>query len=87
MRKSTVLTAAALFVVGVAVCPSPADTKGKRLSDIPVTKTTDKASPTLMRSIRAPRDAATGQAKTERPLSTVALHITASIDRTPWRPC
>jgi len=66
MRESIVLTAAALFVVGVAVCPSPADAKGRKLSDIPVTKTTDKASPTLMRSIRAPRDAATGQASGKR---------------------
>jgi type VI protein secretion system component Hcp len=34
--------------------------------DITVTKTTDKASPTLMRSITAPRDAATGQASGKR---------------------
>jgi len=66
MRKSTVLIAAALFVVGVAVCPNAAAAKGKKLSDIPVTKTTDKASPTPMRSIRAPRDAATGQATGKR---------------------
>jgi len=66
MRKSTVLTAAAFFVVAVAACPGPADAKGKKVSDIPVTKTTDKASPTLMRSITAPRDAATGQASGKR---------------------
>jgi type VI protein secretion system component Hcp len=36
------------------------------VSDISVTKTTDKASPTLMRSTTAPRDVATGQASGKR---------------------
>ena len=67
MRESIVLTAAALFVVAAALCPSPANAKDKpKVSDISVTKTTDKASPTLMRSITAPRDAATGQASGKR---------------------
>jgi type VI protein secretion system component Hcp len=35
------------------------------VSDISVTKTTDKSSPTLMRST-APRDSATGQASGKR---------------------
>ena len=61
MRKSIVLTAAALFAAAAA-CPIPAESKDKpKVSDISVTKTTDKASPTLMRST-APRDVATGQA-------------------------
>jgi type VI protein secretion system component Hcp len=64
MRKSIVLTAAALFAAAAA-CPSPAESKDKpKVSDISVTKTTDKASPTLMRT--APRDIATGQASGKR---------------------
>jgi type VI protein secretion system component Hcp len=64
MRKSIVLTAAALFAAAAA-CPSPAESKDKpKVSDISVTKTTDKASPTLMRT--APRDVATGQASGKR---------------------
>jgi type VI protein secretion system component Hcp len=67
MRKSIVLTAAALFVAAAASCPSSANAKNKpKVSDISVTKTTDKASPTLMRSITAPRDVATGQASGKR---------------------
>jgi type VI protein secretion system component Hcp len=67
MRKSIVLTAAALFVAAAALCPSPASSKNKpKVSDITVTKTTDKASPTLMRSTTAPRDVATGQASGKR---------------------
>jgi hypothetical protein len=66
MRKSIVLTTAALFVAATAACPSPAESKDKpKVSDISVTKTTDKASPTLMRST-APRDVATGQASGKR---------------------
>ena len=65
MRESIVLTVAALFVVAAALCPSPANAKDKpKVSDISVTKTTDKASPTLMRT--APRDVATGQASGKR---------------------
>jgi type VI protein secretion system component Hcp len=64
MRKSIVLTAAALFAAAAA-CPTPAVAKPK-VSDITVTKKPDKASPTLMRSITAPRDAATGQASGKR---------------------
>ena len=64
MRKSIVLTAAALFAAAAA-CPIPAESKDKpKVSDISVTKTTDKASPTLMRT--APRDVATGQASGKR---------------------
>jgi type VI protein secretion system component Hcp len=64
MRKSIVLTAAALFAAAAA-CPSPAESKDKpKVSDISVTKTTDKASPTLMRT--APRDVASGQASGKR---------------------
>jgi type VI protein secretion system component Hcp len=64
MRKSIVLTAAALFAAAAA-CPSPAESKDKpKVSDISVTKTTDKASPILMRT--APRDVATGQASGKR---------------------
>jgi len=64
MGKSIVLTAAALFAAAAA-CPSPAESKDKpKVSDISVTKTTDKASPTLMRT--APRDVATGQASGKR---------------------
>jgi type VI protein secretion system component Hcp len=70
MRKSIVLTIAAVFVVAAAACPSAAVAKSKKstpkVSDIPVTKTTDKASPSLMRSTTAPRDAATGQASGKR---------------------
>ena len=66
MRKSIVLTAAALFAAAAA-CPIPAESKDKpKVSDISVTKTTDKASPTLMRSTTAPRDVATGQASGKR---------------------
>jgi type VI protein secretion system component Hcp len=36
------------------------------VSEISVTKKTDKASPILMRSITAPRDVATGQASGKR---------------------
>jgi hypothetical protein len=69
MRKSIVLTTAAVFVVAAAACPSPAVAKSKNkpnVSEISVTKTTDKASPSLMRSTTAPRDAATGQASGKR---------------------
>jgi hypothetical protein len=48
MRKSIVLTAAALFAAAAA-CTIPAVAKPK-VSEIPVTKTTDKASPKLFRS-------------------------------------
>jgi hypothetical protein len=68
MRKSLVLTTAALFVAAAAACPSAAVAKSKKstptVSDISVTKTNDKASPSLMRA--APRDAATGQASGKR---------------------
>ena len=67
MHKSIVLAAAALFVVAVAAGSSPASAKDKpKVSEIPVTKKIDKSSPTLMRSISAPRDAATGQASGKR---------------------
>ena len=66
MRKSIVLAVAALFVAAAAY-PSPANAKDKpKVGDISVTKTTDKASPTLMRSTTAPRDVATGQASGKR---------------------
>jgi type VI protein secretion system component Hcp len=64
MRKSIVLTAAALFAAA-AVSPIPAVAKPK-VSDISVTKTADKASPKLFRANTAPRDAATGQASGKR---------------------
>jgi type VI protein secretion system component Hcp len=65
MRKSIVWTVAALFAAAAA-CPTPAESKDKpKVSEITVTKTTDKASPTLMRST-APRDVATGQASGKR---------------------
>jgi hypothetical protein len=65
MRKSIVLTVAALFAAAAA-CPTPAESKDKpKVSEITVTKTTDKSSPTLMRST-APRDVATGQASGKR---------------------
>jgi type VI protein secretion system component Hcp len=64
MHKSIVLTAAALFAAAAA-CTIPAVAKPK-VSEIPVTKTTDKASPKLFRSNTAPRDAATGQASGKR---------------------
>jgi len=65
MRKSIVLAVAALFVAAAAYSSS-ANAKDKpKVSDISVTKTTDKASPTLMRST-APRDVATGQASGKR---------------------
>jgi hypothetical protein len=64
MRKWIVFTAVALFAAAAA-CPSPAESKDKpKASDIAVTKTYDKSSPTLMRS--APRDSATGQASGKR---------------------
>jgi type VI protein secretion system component Hcp len=70
MRKSIVLTTAVMFVAAAAACPSPAVAKSKKstptLSEISVTKINDKASPTLMRSTTAPRDAATGQASGKR---------------------
>jgi hypothetical protein len=68
MRKSIVLTTAALFVAAAAACPSPAVAKSKKstVSEISVTKKADKASPTLTRSTTAPRDAATGQASGKR---------------------
>jgi type VI protein secretion system component Hcp len=70
MRKSLVLTTAALFVAAAAGCPSPAVAKSKKstttASEVTVTKTTDKASPSLMRATTAPRDAATGQASGKR---------------------
>ena len=66
MRKSIVLTTAAVFVVAAA-CPSPALSKDKpKVSEIAVTKTVDKSSPKLMRATTAPRDAATGQASGKR---------------------
>ena len=66
MRKWIVFTAVALFAAAAA-CPSPAESKDKpKVSEIPVTKTTDKASPKLFRANTAPRDAATGQAKGRR---------------------
>ena len=64
MRKSIVWTAAALFATAAA-CPIPAVAKPK-VSEISVTKTTDKASPKLLRTNTAPRDAATGQASGKR---------------------
>ena len=57
MRKSIVLTAAALFAAAAA-CPIPAVAKPK-VSEIPVTKKIDKASPKLLRANTAPRDVAT----------------------------
>jgi hypothetical protein len=70
MRKSIVLTTAVMFVAAAAVCPSPAVAKSKKstptVSEISVTKKADKASPNLMRSVTAPRDAATGQASGKR---------------------
>jgi type VI protein secretion system component Hcp len=70
MRKSLVLTTAAMFVAAAAACPSSAVAKSKKstptVSEISVTKKTDKASPILMRSITAPRDVATGQASGKR---------------------
>ena len=64
MCKLIVFTVAAVFVA--AACPVPAESKGKpKVSEIPVTKTYDKSSPTLMRST-APRDSATGQASGKR---------------------
>ena len=69
MRKSIVLTTAALFVAAAAACPSAAVAKSKdkvQHNDISVTKATDKSSPQLFRSVTAPRDAATGQATGKR---------------------
>jgi len=67
MRKSIVSAAAALFALAGALCPSPAVCKDKpKVSDITVTKQTDKSSPILMRSNTAPRDVATGQASGKR---------------------
>jgi type VI protein secretion system component Hcp len=68
MRKSLVLTTAVM--AAAAACPSAAVAKSKKstptVSEISVTKKTDKASPSLMRSTTAPRDAATGQASGKR---------------------
>jgi len=65
MRKWIVFAAVVLFAAAAA-CPSPAESKDKpKVSDIAVTKTYDKSSPTLMRST-APRDSATGQASGKR---------------------
>jgi type VI protein secretion system component Hcp len=61
MRKSIVLIAAALF----AAAAGPAVAKSK-VSNISVTKQTDKASPTLYRANTAPRDAASGLATGKR---------------------
>ena len=70
MRKSLVLTTAVMFVAAAAACPSSAVAKSKKsaptVSEISVTKKTDKASPSLMSSTAAPRDAATGQASGKR---------------------
>jgi type VI protein secretion system component Hcp len=70
MRKSLVLTTAAVFVVATAACPGPAVAKAKKnsstVSDILVTKKHDSATPSLMRATTAPRDAATGQATGKR---------------------
>jgi type VI protein secretion system component Hcp len=70
MRKSIVLTTAVMFVAAAAVFPSPAVAKSKKstptVSEISVTKKPDKASPSLMRSVTAPRDTATGQATGKR---------------------
>jgi hypothetical protein len=67
MHRSIVLAAAALFAMVAALCPSPAVCKDKpKVSDISVTKQSDKASPILMRSNSAPRDLATGQASGKR---------------------
>jgi hypothetical protein len=66
MRKSIVLTVAALFAAAAA-CPSPAESKDRpKVSDITVTKKHDKSTSTLMRSTTAPRDVATGQASGKR---------------------
>jgi hypothetical protein len=59
MRKPIVLTAAALFAVAAVAGPSPAVAKPK-VSNISVTKQTDKASPNLFRASTAPRDPASG---------------------------
>jgi len=64
MRKSIVLTVAALFAAAAAG-PSPAVARPK-VSEIPVTKKIDKASPKLLRANTAPRDVATGQASGKR---------------------
>ena len=69
MRKSIVLTMAALSAAAAAACPSAAVAKSKakvQHSEISVTKVTDKSSPNLFRSVTAPRDAATGQATGKR---------------------
>jgi type VI protein secretion system component Hcp len=65
MRKSIVLTAAALFTAASALSPSDAVAKPK-VSNVSVTKATDKASPNLFRANTAPRDVATGQASGKR---------------------
>jgi type VI protein secretion system component Hcp len=49
MRKSIVLTAAALFTAASALSPSDAVAKPK-VSNVSVTKATDKASPNLFRA-------------------------------------
>jgi type VI protein secretion system component Hcp len=63
MRKSIVLIAAVLFAAAAATGPAVAKSK---LSNISVTKQTDKASPTLYRANTAPRDAASGLATGKR---------------------
>ena len=63
MRKSIVLIAAALFVAAAAAGPAVAKSK---VSNISVSKQTDKASPTLYRATTAPRDAASGLATGKR---------------------
>jgi len=65
MRKSIVLTSAALFVAVAAGAPSPAVAKVKH-KPISITKKIDKASPNLYRASTAPRDVATGQASGKR---------------------
>jgi type VI protein secretion system component Hcp len=64
MRKSIVLTVAALFAAAAAG-QSPAVARPK-VSEISVTKKIDKASPKLLRANTAPRDVATGQASGKR---------------------
>jgi type VI protein secretion system component Hcp len=70
MRKSLVLTTAAMFVAAAAACPSSAVAKPKKstptASELTVTKQFDSATPKLMRATTAPRDAATGQATGKR---------------------
>ena len=63
MRKSIVLIVATLFAAAAAAGPAAAKSK---VSNISVTKQTDKASPTLYRASTAPRDAASGLATGKR---------------------